>query len=189
LSRQGVAPAILASLRRTAANPLRATLRAKKAVACLLYMSSLAMADMERVLTQFGGSPGGAAGAIRSIASRTSDLIAVAARVAEVIHPSLDLQHRASRMTIRLTYGVPSETVDLARILGAELLRGDYIELAGAGLCDGRSIIDAEVASVAALLGGSTKKAEAVLKAGRKLASQGPIEAAAPSPLLEIYKP
>jgi ATP-dependent DNA helicase len=106
----------------------------------LLFLSGRAMNDIERVLTQFGGAFGGAAGPIRSVASRTCDLLPVAARVAEILHPTLDLGDRVGRLAIRLTYGVPGVVVDLARELGSDFLRGDYCRLATTKLYDPEQI-------------------------------------------------
>ena len=114
----------------------QATLRAKSAVACLLFVSGQPMNEIERVLTQFSGGFGGAAGPIRSVSARTCDLLIVAARIAEILHPTLDLGDRISRLAIRLTYGIPGTVVDLDRVAGSDLLRGDCGRLAAAGLCE-----------------------------------------------------
>lgn len=102
------------------------------------------MNEIEQVLTQFGGAFGGAAGPVRSVAGRTCDLLPTAARVAEFLHPTLDLGERVGRLSIRLTHGVPAEAVDLARQAAAGLLRGDYVRLAAAGLCEPDMIDAAE---------------------------------------------
>ena len=48
----------------------------------------------------------GSSGPIRGVAARTSDLLPAAARVAEILHPSLDLSERAGRLVLRLTYNL-----------------------------------------------------------------------------------
>jgi hypothetical protein len=88
------------------------------------------MSIMETTVSQFGAAFGGAAGPIRSVASRTADLVPTAARVAEMLNPNLDLRDRVGRLTIRLTYGIPAIAVELAREAGSQLLRGDYCALA-----------------------------------------------------------
>ena len=55
-----------------------------------------------------------------------ADVLPTAARVAEILHPTLNLEDRIGRLAIRLTFGIPGPAVDLAREAGAELLRGDY---------------------------------------------------------------
>jgi helicase len=133
---QGVPGSLLGILHHDVSDDHQATLRAKKAVACLLFISGRPMNEVEESLTRFGGAFGGAAGPIRSVAGRTCDLLPVAARVAEILNPTLDLNDRVGRLSIRLTYGVPSAATDLAREAGADLLRGDYCRLSRAGLCD-----------------------------------------------------
>ena len=83
LRAQGVPGQLLQSLRRAVSDDYTPTMRAKKAVACLLFVSGKPMHEIEANLTQFGGAFGGAAGPVRSVAARTSDLLPVAARVAE----------------------------------------------------------------------------------------------------------
>jgi len=126
---QGVPRQLLSALHKGVSAAHQATLRAKKAVACLMFVSGQPISQIEATVTQFGGASGGAAGPIRGTANRTSDMLPTAARVAEILHPTLDLGDRVARLTIRLTYGIPSAAVELARELGSELLRGDYCRL------------------------------------------------------------
>lgn len=145
------------------------------------------MSDIESVLTQFGGAFGGAAGPIRSVASRTCDLLPVAARVAEILHPTLDLGDRISRLAIRLTYGIPGMAVDLARQLGNDLLRGDYCRLAAARLCEPEQIDAAADGQLLECLDGDKRKLELVRDASKRI-SQRRTQAAKPIlPVLEPY--
>jgi helicase len=155
---QGVPRQLLSALHKGVNDAHQATLRAKKAVACLMFVSGQAMNQIEATLTQFGGAFGGAAGAIRATATRTCDVLPTAARVAEILHPALDLGDRIGRLAIRLTYGVPSGAVDAARELGAELLRGDYCRLASASLCGPEAIGSADEAQLLACLDGDRQK-------------------------------
>jgi replicative superfamily II helicase len=143
LRRQQVAPAALGALQRNIADQSRATLRAKKAVACLYYISDTEMREIERVMTQFGGSFDGAAGPIRSITSRTCDVLPMIARVAELLHIGLDLSDRVGRLVVRLEYGVTPDVIELARHAGRTLGRGDYRRLSAAGLTNPEFIDDA----------------------------------------------
>jgi helicase len=136
LELQGVPWSVRNALQFDAAEEHYPTLRAKKAASSLLFVSGRAMADIEAALTQFGGGSDGAAGAVRSIAARTCDLLPTAARVAEVLVQNLDLEVRVERLLLRLTHGVSGEAVDLARESGAALSRGDYCKLTRAGLAD-----------------------------------------------------
>lgn len=130
LRQQAISPRIVRSIENRPAEEMSPTARAKKAVACLFYIGGTAMSDIERAISQHGGGFGGSAGPIRSVAARTSDLLPVAARIAEILNPGLDLSSRVARLTIRLTYGVPSAAVDIAREAGNALQRGDYCSLA-----------------------------------------------------------
>jgi replicative superfamily II helicase len=136
LQRQGVPYVILNALNRPVADKTQGTLRAKKAAACLLWITEWPLAQVESVLTQHGGRFDGAAGAIRGVASRTCDLLPTVVRVAELIHADLQLADRCSRLLTRLEVGVPAAAVDLASQVGNRLTRGDYQSLIKSGLCN-----------------------------------------------------
>jgi hypothetical protein len=140
LQRQGVTPSVMHALHRSVNDKHQGTVRAKKAVACLIWMSDWPMTKIEQTLTQFGGALDGASGAIRAVTSRSCDLLPTVARVAELLHPGLDLAERRARLLTRLEVGVPSMAVDLAAQLGTHLVRGDYQRLIKAGLCNIESV-------------------------------------------------
>ena len=187
LRRQGVPQRLLNSLRRAADDNHTPTLRAKKAVACLLFVSGKPMAEIEATITQFGGAFGGAAGPIRSVASRSSDLLPVAARVAEILHPTLDLGDRVGRLVVRLTYGVPGAVADLAREAGADLLRGDYCALAQAGLGEPSAVASIDDATLLAAVGGDLKKVVIVRTAAERVAIRRAEAIKVSTPILEAY--
>jgi helicase len=136
IRRQAVPPSIIRALSQSAQEELQSTLRAKKAVACLLWITDRPLAEMENILTQFGGRLDGAAGPIRSLRARTCDLLPVVSRVAELIHPGLELGERTNRLLVRLEIGIPAKIVGLGKLLGDKLSRGDYLKLVQANLCD-----------------------------------------------------
>lgn len=138
LQRQGVLPSVISALARATTEQHQPTLRAKKAVACLLWMTDWPLSKIESVLTQFGGALGGAAGPIRSVTSRSCDLLPTVTRVAELIHPGLDLADRRERLLARLEVGVPASLTELATGVGTRLTRGEYHRL----LKDGFSSIE-----------------------------------------------
>jgi hypothetical protein len=109
-------------------------MRAKKAAACLLWISDRSMTAIETALTQHGGAPDGAAGPVRAVASRTCDLLPAVARVATFLHPGLDLKDRVPRLLVRLELGIQPGTVEIAGHAGGRLTRGDYQELLKARL-------------------------------------------------------
>jgi helicase len=187
LQGQGVPRQILNALQKGVAADHQATLRAKKAVACLLFVSGRPMNEIEGILTQFGGAFGGAAGPIRAVAARTCDLMPVAARVAEILHPTLDLGDRVRRLAIRLTYGVPSTAVELAQFAGADLLRGDYCRLANASLCEPDQISAASDNQILACIDDDKSKLGIVREAGKRVAKQRAEKATPKIPVLEAY--
>jgi helicase len=184
---QGVSGQLLNCLRRAVDDGHTATLRAKKAVACLLFVSGRPMAEIETILTQFGGAFGGAAGPVRSVAARTSDLIPVAARVAEILHPTLDLGERVGRLVVRLTYGVPGTVADLAREAGADLLRGDYCALGQAGLGDPSVLATTDEATLLAAVAMDRNKVLIVRAAAERVAARHAEAAKGSAPILEAY--
>ncbi|WID99678.1 DEAD/DEAH box helicase (plasmid) [Bosea vestrisii] len=187
LRNQGVAHRILNAFQRFAVDSHQPTLRAKKAVACLLYVSGQAMQEIEQILTQFGGAFGGAAGPVRAVAARTSDVLPTAAKVAEILHPSLKLSDRVSRLTVRLTYGIPAPAVDLAREAGNELLRGDYCRLAHSGLCEPVAIDNADEATILACVDGNKRKLEVIRRASRQTTERRSKAAKPATPILQAY--
>jgi helicase len=187
LQRQGVAQAALWSLQRHVSNQVTATLRAKKAVACLYYVSGTAMSEIERVVTQFGGSFDGAAGPIRSVGSRTCDVLPMVARVAELLHSGLDLSTRIGRLVIRLEYGVASEAVDIARHAGRDLGRGDYRRLVEAGLASAEAIDSALDAAILDQVDDDSGKLRAIRAFAESVRSRRKADAA-PMPSLGPYQ-
>jgi hypothetical protein len=188
LLRQGVPSSVLRQMERFVLDAQQSTLRAKKAVACLLFISGQPMNEVEATLTQFGGAFGGAAGPVRSAAARTCDLLGPAARVSEILHPGLDLNQRVGRLAIRLTLGVPAAAVDLAREVSADLLRGDYCRLARAGLCEPDAVEAANDGALLACLDGDQRKCALVRKATASVAQRRRRAAVASSPILEPYE-
>lgn len=158
LSRQGIPAGVMRALQRNAQDQVQITLRTKKAVACLLWITGKPLSEIETTLTQFGGAFNGAAGPLRGLKSRTCDLLPVAVRVAEILYPGLDLTERQNKLLARLELGVPGKAVELARFAATQLSRADYQELLRAGLCtvnDADSATDSELLSC---LGGDANK-------------------------------
>lgn len=184
---QGVAGRLLGALARNVVDGQQATLRAKKAVACLLFISGRPMIEIERIITQFGGAFGGAAGPIRGVAARTCDVLPTAGRVAEILHPALNLEDRIGRLAIRLTLGIPGAAVDLAREAGSELLRGDYCQLAEADLANPNIAGGADEDRLLACLGRDRRKLAVVRDAAVKARERQSQGTSVTTPVLEPY--
>jgi replicative superfamily II helicase len=187
LRRQGISGWLIGALGRFIVDGLQSTLRAKKAVACLLFVSGRPMTEIEQTVTQFGGAFGGAAGPIRAVASRTCDLLPTAARVAEILHPTLHLGDRVGRLTTRLTLGIPGAAVDLAREAGSDLLRGDYRRLASAQLCSPQTISAADDKTLLACLDGDLGKLAVVRRSAKFMAVRQAQQADIATPILDAY--
>lgn len=133
LSRQNVSAHVLRMLKRYSTEDFQGTARAKKAAACLLWISDLSMAKIEEILTQFGRKDG-AAGPVRSVAARTFDLLHTVIRVAEILHPQLSKQNCGQRLLTRMEVGAPADIIHIAENLGSKLSRGDYLALMSSGI-------------------------------------------------------
>jgi hypothetical protein len=121
------------------------------------------------------------------VAARSSDLLPVAARVGEILHPTLDLGHRVGRLVVRLTYGVPGAVADIAREAGADLLRGDYCALAQAGLGEPSTVAATDDATLLAAVGGDRNKVVIVRTAAERVAARRAEAAKASTPILAAY--
>lgn len=132
LWRQRAAPATIDALAQHAESRVVIAARAKKAIACLLWMTGMPSAQLERLVMQhyFDRS---AIGPIRAVASRTQDVIGAIIDIAAVIHPTADLTRLAELLPVQLELGIPAELAPLAGA-GADLVREHYLSLVGVGL-------------------------------------------------------
>jgi helicase len=136
-------PHALQSLHMGGGDPL---LRAKRAAACLLFMSPEPLAQIEQNLMQhtIGNS---VAGPLRGVASRTRDVIGAVAQVAQFYGNDLGDDQEIEDLALRLEVGLPREVMEIARKLGTTISRGDYLKLRQAGLLtlDGISTVDEKI--------------------------------------------
>lgn len=186
LRQQGVPAHLLHQLGRSIVDSHQPTLRAKKAVACLLFVSPRPMESIEATLTQFSRADD-VAGPIRSVAARTCDMLPTAARVAELLHPGLNLGERVGRLAIRLTLGVPAAVVELARHTGVNLRRGDYHRLQASGLCDPDALDAAEDDAILVCVDGDRRKLVCIRQAVEAMIEERQ-QPAAVTPLLDPYE-
>lgn len=159
---------ILRSIYKNITDQTQATLRAKKAVACLLWMTDNPLLSIEATLTQFGGSLGGAAGAISSLTARTCDVISVVGDIARVLHPDLELGDRIEKILLRLEKGLPAKVFELAKYTSAFLIRGDYLRLIKANLFTLEAIEQAGDEKLLECIDGSSLKLKALRNASTK---------------------
>lgn len=182
---QGIPPALQQALRRYATDEHTGTLRAKKASACLFWISQTAMAEIEKALTQHGGGFDGAAGPVRSVSSRSCDLLPAVARVATIIHPQIELADRVARLLVRLELGVSGGAVAVARRAGTRLARADYQDLVKAGLTTADAIDAADDDAILGCVGGDKEKARIVREAASGIRNEPDVEVA---PVLPSYE-
>lgn len=130
---QNISSNIIAAFNRGIQDQTDATRRAKKTVACLLWITDKQLVDIENVLMQFDRADT-AAGAIRGVSARVCDVLPSVARIAELLNPGLDLATRVERLLARLELGIPAGVVELGSIFGRILNRGDYLCLLKNGI-------------------------------------------------------
>lgn len=169
---------MLQTLKRFVSDQHTGTLRAKKTAGCLYWISPMPISQIETALTQHGGAFDGAAGPVRSIASRTCDLLPAVARVATILHPDLDLTERIPRLLVRLELGVPSGAVALARFAGNRLVRGDYQALVKAGLNTPEAIETASDEAILLCVGRDAGKVRVVREAAAAIRTEPPVVSA-----------
>jgi len=180
---QGVSQTILARFGRNIGDPVGETVRAKKAVACLYYISGMGMEQIEGAMGQFGGAFDGSAGPIRNVTSRTCDVLPMIASAAEILHAGIDLHGRTERLLLRLDLGIQGAAVDLARHTGRDLDRADYRHLVEARMTTREALEGADDNVLLPLLGDDRQKLAAVRNAtGRWHAVRPPAPPPVPLP-------
>ena len=172
LQQEGVATRLLQIGAREAS---AVTLRAKKAAACLLWMSGLSRQEIEMRLMQHMRE-NVAAGAVDQVRSRTIDLLPVVVAVAEIVR-DIDLADRQSDLVLRLELGLPSDLLGIARVCRGRLTRAEYLRLHAFSLGTVNALAKASVEDLTKRLGGNKARAGTVLELVRA-ASQAASEAA-----------
>jgi len=135
LQNQNIPEYVLQKLR-NGGDTRQIAMRFKKTAACLFWITDKPLADIEEILTKHWGRFDGIAGPMRSVASRTHDLLRTVARVAEILHPDLKLEERTAKLFVRLEVGVPSSIFNLAKKIGPTFSRSDYHSLIKENLSD-----------------------------------------------------
>lgn len=187
LQTQSISSYILNKMRSSANDTHHVACRMKKTAACLLWISNMSLEEIESILTRHGGKWDGIAGPVRRIAERTHDLLHIAGAVAQCVHPGLDLSERMTRLFVRLEIGLPSSLAEIGKIIGSQLSRGDYRQLADSGLS---SLQDLESASDELIIEKLNEEKLVLIKeALRKFREQYEVESDLKHPLIPIYEP
>lgn len=124
-------------------------------------MSDTPIERIERVLIQFGGGFD-AAGPLRSVVSRTLDLLPTAIAVAEILYPGLAAAQRQSDLLTRLELGLPAPLAPLGRLAGGSMGRPAYLALARVGLASLDQLADAGDDRILEAAGGDARVVRAV---------------------------
>ena len=168
LRRQGVPNGVLTALQRNASDRHTPTLRAKKAVSCLHWIGGTPLNTIEQTMTRFGGARGGASGNVRSVAMRTVDILPVVARVAELLHPGLDLSARRAALIARLELGIPPSMVELGSAGQGRLTRPVLLALARARLQTPEQVLAADGPTLLQAAGDNPAVADDLRAAARR---------------------
>jgi citrate lyase gamma subunit len=149
LARSGVAHGIINMLHVGGADT---TLRAKRAAACLLFMSPVNLGQIERHLLQHVPVTS-AAGPIRQIAARTRDVIDAVAQVAQFYGRGVSDDWDSVAVGLQLELGLPSEMATIGRAVGNALSRGQYLTLLTAGITTLEQVVSIDKGALEDLLG------------------------------------
>ena len=156
LVRQRTARAVLDALGQRAQSNVVLAARAKKAVACLLWMNGIPAAQLEQLVMRHYFDRN-AIGPVRAVAARTQNVIGAIIDMAAVIHPTADLARLAELLPVQLELGIPAELAPLATA-GADLVREHYLSLVEAGLNTPELIDQAEDDELLKQIGGSGQR-------------------------------
>ena len=110
------------------------------------------MSEVERILLQHTRDRS-AAGNIRQVTSRTRDVVDAVVQVATLRGKNIPESLSTDDLGLQLELGLPAEGLQLARLLGAELGRGDYLGLLAAGIADEAQLRSIEIASLTNIVG------------------------------------
>jgi replicative superfamily II helicase len=153
---QGIPYGIISGFNRYASEQLEITTRAKKTAACLYWISSTQLSDIEYTLMQHNKSDA-AAGAIRGVAARTCDVLPTLAGIIELLYPAIKINNRLNRLLVRLEIGLPAPVTDLGIVTGKLLNRGDYLTLLQSGFSSIQSIMECEESKLSSMIGNEKK--------------------------------
>lgn len=126
--------------------------RAKRAAGALLFASSMSMASIETELMRHLPD-NSVAGPVRSVASRTRDVIQAVATICRVYGVVFADENRVAQMGIRLEIGLPHELGSLASQLGSSLTRVEYLDLLDQSVITADQIRSLSVEGLAKIIG------------------------------------
>ncbi|MGH3941653.1 MAG: DEAD/DEAH box helicase [Pseudonocardiaceae bacterium] len=135
--------------------------RAKKAIACLLWINGVPAVQLERSVMQHWKDKD-AIGPVRAVAARTHDVIGTVIGIAIELHPTANIVKLATLLPAQLELGIPAGLAPLA-IAGANLQREHYLRLIDGGLTTPELIDKADNDKLLELLGGDKERLRLLL--------------------------
>ena len=153
----GIPQEIIFSMENTS-DKLIATARFKKAVSTIQWISGKDLASIESDLLQHCIVKD-AAGSIRSIASRTRDIIPATVQVAKIkLHnQKIDLSNTLDELLIKLELGISTSMVGIAKILGNQITRSDYMSLKNSDIVTLEKLSELDERKLSSILGSKEK--------------------------------
>jgi ATP-dependent DNA helicase len=167
LQAQRIAGAVIDALSESATDRIALAARAKKSIACLLWIRGVPLAQIEESVMQHYFDRN-ASGPIRAVVSRTHDVLDTVVAIAAELHPTADLADLAELLPVQLELGVPVESARLA-LAGADLQRDDYRRLQAAGLTAPEAIVQADDSTLLTLLRNNRSSLESLRDAAVSL--------------------
>lgn len=164
--RAGIALDLLLATERVAA-----AARVKRAVACLLWMDGASRRDLDAALTKHMPSHD-AAGYAQAAAARTRDVIDVVLEVARLTHPDADLGELGTALPVQLELGVPQAMAPLARRLGQDLTRSQYLRLHAKGFTGPDAVVAADDDDLLSCLDGDRRQLQRLRRVTSEAAAQ-----------------
>jgi helicase len=154
LRKQKPAPAVFDALSQNTRDEVTAAARAKKAFACLLWMSAMPAARIELTVMRPSLDSGSGIGEVRAVAARTQDVMAAIIDLAAFFHPDADLRRLAELLPPQLQLGISRELAPLA-VAGASLSREHYLALLEKKLTTPERIHNAPDSTILPCVGGA----------------------------------
>ncbi|MFN8579187.1 MAG: caspase family protein [Candidatus Sericytochromatia bacterium] len=155
LKNQGIAHEVMSSLKININEDY--IKRIKRTIACLFYITSTQLSEIEIFLTNHMRDKN-ISGSVRSSVNRTFDILPVVIRIAEILHPSLDLKQRAEKLLIRLENGIPASMFEIAKKIGTSLSRADYLNLLNSSIDNLEKLSESKDEYLLALLSNDKNK-------------------------------
>lgn len=103
-------------------------------------------------------------------------------RVAQLLHPALELEQRLAKLVLRLEIGIQGPAVDLARYAERNLDRADYRNLCNARMTDRDALVAANDNALLPLIRNDRRKLAALRDALGRWQQARPTVAAAALP-------